>query len=401
MTGSIHKKGKVYYIVFRVFDSESGSLKQKWIPAGNSKRAAERHLTDLMGYVHNGTFRELKKATFSQFGDLWLESYAKLKTKPSPYRSYHDIIRKHLIPVMGDYVLTEITTAKLQRYVAMRLAKVKPKTVINEIVPIKELFKHAVRWGYLRVNPAEYLERPRTHRKEIDILTLDEVAKFLLIDHYYQIAFMTSVLTGLRAGELWGLQWTDFNWELSQVFVRRALWKGNFQTPKSKYSIRKIDLLPQLANELRHWKTICPKNEHNLVFPSPEGKMSIDENVMKRYFNPALKKAEVRRVSFHSLRHTNASIRIEAGQNIKYIQFQLGHASIQTTLDRYGDLIRDVNTEQVRRLAHVLGYVENSDSFSDTKNKSVRRMLEDFGKNESEGLVNPLPHKVLEAVVNA
>lgn len=61
----------------------------------------------------------------------------------------------------------------------MRLAKVKPETVINEIVPIKEMFKHAVRWGYLKVNPAEYLERPRTQGKEIEILTLNEVAKFL------------------------------------------------------------------------------------------------------------------------------------------------------------------------------------------------------------------------------
>ena len=401
MTGSIHKKGQVYYIVFRVFDSKSGKLRQKWIPAGNSKRTAERHLTELMGDVQNGTFRELKKATYAQFASLWLESYAKLKTKPSTFRSYNDIVHKHLIPVMGDYLLTEITTAMLQRYVALRLAKVKPKTVINEIVPIKEMFQHAVRWGYLRFNPAEYLERPRTQRKEIEVLTLEDVAKFLQIDHYYRIAFLTGALTGLRAGELWGLQWNDFNWKLEQIFVKRALWKGNFQTPKSKYSIRKINLLPQLASELRHWKTTSPKNDFNLVFPSPEGKMSIHENVIKRYFNPALKKAEVKRVSFHSLRHTNASIRIEAGQNIKYIQLQLGHASIQTTLDRYGHLIREVNTEQVRRLENVLGYAEHSDNFSDSENKSVRRMLEDSDKMESEGLVNPLPVKHLEAVVNA
>jgi hypothetical protein len=94
-------------------------------------------------------------------------------------------------------------------------------------------------------------------------------------------------------------------------------------------------------------------------------------------------------------------LRIEAGQNIKYVQLQLGHASIQTTLDRYGHLIREVNTEQVRRLENMLGCVENPDSFSESKNKSVRRMLEDFGKNDSEGFLQPLPHKALEAVVHA
>jgi integrase len=352
-----------------------------------------------MGDVHNGTFRELKKAIFSQFANLWLESHAKLKTKPSTFRSYHDIIRNHLIPVMGEYLLTKITTAKLQRYVALRLAKVKPKTVINEIVPIKELFKHAVRWGYLRVNPTEYLERPRTHRKEIDILTLNELREFLKIEHYYRIAFLTGILTGVRAGKIWGLQWPDVNLDLGQIFVKRSLWKGQFQTPKSKCSVRKIDLPYPLVDEMKYWQTVCPKNDHGLVFPSPEGKMSIHENVVKRYLNPALKNAGLRRVSFHSLRHTNASLRIEAGQNIKYIQLQMGHTSIQTTLDRYGHLIREVNTEQVRRLEHPLGFGEH-DSSSDTKGKSVRRMLEDSGKIETFDFVKPSPVKPLEAAIN-
>jgi len=401
MTGSIHKKGKVYYVVFRVIDSETGGQKQKWIPAGDSKRAAERQLNDLMGDVHKGIYRELQKATFSQFAELWLDSYAKMKTKPSTLRGYKDIINNHLIPVMGDYQLTEITTDKLQRYVAMRLKKVKPKTVINEIVPLKEMFKHAVRWGYLKINPAEYVERPKSHRKEIDILTLNELREFLQVDTYYRVAFLTDIMTGLRSGELWGLQWNDINWTLRQIFVSRGLWKGQFQTPKTKHSVRKIDLTYPLVDELKYWQTVCPKNEYNLVFPSPQGKMSIHDNVVKRYFNPALKSARLRRVSFHSMRHTNASLRIEAGQNIKYIQNQLGHASIQTTLDRYGHLIREVNTEQVRRFENVLGYTEHSDSVSDSKNNSVRRMLEDFGKNESEGISNPLPVKHLEAVVNA
>jgi len=304
MTGSIQKKGKTYYIVFRLLDSGTGKRNQKWIPAGNSKKEADKKLTEMVGEVHNGTYREIKKIIFADFARLWLSSYAEMKLKPSTLRSYRDIINNHLIPVMGDYQLTEITTDKLQRYVAMRLRKVKPKTVINEIVPLKEMFRHAVKWGYLKANPAGDVERPSFDKKEIEILMLDEVRKFLNTESYYRIAFLTAVLTGLRAGELWGLQWNDINWKLGQVYVRRALWKSQFQTPKSKKSVRKIDLLPQLVDELKHWKTICPANDHNLMFPSPEGSMSIHENVVKRYFNPALKHAGVRRVSFHSLRHS-------------------------------------------------------------------------------------------------
>jgi hypothetical protein len=101
------------------------------------------------------------------------------------------------------------------------------------------------------------------------------------------------------------------------------------------------------------------------------------------------------------LRHTNVALRIEQGQNIKYIQQQLGHASIQTTLDRYGHLIKEVNTEQAKKLDNILGFVENTDSFSDSENKSVRRMLEDLGKSESVGSIIPLPVKPLHGVINA
>jgi hypothetical protein len=109
----------------------------------------------------------------------------------------------------------------------------------------------------------------------------------------------------------------------------------------------------------------------------------------------------LRHVSFHSLRHTNVALRIEQGQNIKYIQQQLGHASIQTTLDRYGHLIKEVNTEQAKKLDNILGFVENTDSFSDSENKSVRRMLEDLGKSESVGSIIPLPNKPLQEAINA
>lgn len=128
-----------------------------------------------------------------------------------------------------------------------------------------------------------------------------------------------------------------------KVDSERSLWKGQFQTPKSKASIRKIDIPDTLIYELRRWKLACPANDHDLVFPSAEGKASCHDNVVKRHFNPALKKAGLDHVSFHSLRHTNASMRIQAGQNIKYIQAHLGHASIMITLDTYGHLFEDSN----------------------------------------------------------
>ncbi len=296
-------------------------------------------------------------------------------------RSYQSIISNHLIPNFGDFLLTDFTAGMLQRYVAKRLEKVKPKTVVNELVPLKEMLKHAVRWGYLKVNPAEHIERPRIEKEEIEILTPEEIRLFLdNVTPKYKPFFLTAVLTGMRRGELLGLQWGDIDWSHSQIYVRRSLWKGQFVKPKSNRSIRRIDMSPTLVRELKKHKLACPVSELDLVFCNSKGKPLEPDNLVKRQFLPALRRAKLRRMRFHDLRHTNVALRIEQGQNIKYIQNQLGHASIQTTLDRYGHLIKEVNAEQAKKLDTVLGFGEPSGDLSG----SVRRLSKDDNKEEAQ-----------------
>ena len=113
---------------------------------------------------------------------------------------------------------------------------------------------------------------------------------------------------------------------------------------------------PYLARELRKHILASQNNELDLVFSNTEGNLIDPDTMVRRHFLPALKRAGIRKIRFHDLRHTNVALRIEQGQNIKYIQNQLGHASIQTTLDRYGHLINDVNTEQAKKLDRILGF---------------------------------------------
>jgi integrase len=381
--GSIQKKGKTYYAVIAL------NGRRKWF-RGPTKKDAQRSLTEKLNEIDNKTYREIPEISFNDFSELWLRDYAEVSVKPSTLTGYKDIIKRLLKPSIGNCNLTDITTGQLQAYVADRKKSVSGKTVCNEIVVIKEIFKHASRWGYLRINPAEYVERPKTTKPEIEILTPEEVEKFLSkADNHYRVAFLTDVLTGLRAGELWGLKWIDIDWNSKQIHVRRSLWKGQFQTPKSKYSIRKADIPDSLIQELKRWKLSCPVNEHDVVFPSPEGKLSQHDNTVKRYFNRALREAGLRQVSFHSLRHSNASIRIASGQNIKYIQSQLGHASINITLDIYGHLFNDANFNR-----HQVELLE-------TSFRSVRNPLEKQAKDESDSLVITAPINHLQVVANA
>jgi len=340
MQGCIQKRGKKYYVVLAI----NGS--RKWFKGGSTKRAAQRVLNDKIGEINAGTYREMPKTTFKTFSNHWLKTYASVNVKPSTYSRYEDIVERLLVPAFWFYQMSDISTGQLQLFISERLKKVSARTVIQEIVVIKLMFKHAMKWGYIKFNAAENLDRPKVEKAEIELLTPEEIEKFLgATTGHYRVAFLTAVLTGMRAGELWGLPWSDVDFTAKQICIKRSLWHGSFQTPKSKKSVRKIDIPDSLLSELKKWKLACPISEDNLdlVFPDRNGNPTPHDNAIRRHFIPALKIAKLPRVSFHSLRHTNASIRIQAGQNIKYIQSQLGHSSINITMDTYGHLFNDAN----------------------------------------------------------
>lgn len=389
MTGSIQKKGKKYYAVIAL------NGKRKWFKGGK-KKDAERVLTERLAEVNLGTYREIPKTTFKEFAAHWIKTHAENNLKPSTIAGYNHILKKRLVPEFGDLMMTDISAARIQNYIGKRKSSyierskkkeknkktkrrsnksmatvveipkppkiVSSKAVSNEVIVIKEMFKHAYWWGYIRHNPAEFVSRPKVVKKEIEILELDEYSK--LIENsgdLYRTAFLTTILTGLRAGELWALQWGDMDWNSKRLYVRRSVWNNTFQAPKTDNSIRKIDLPDNLIFELKKWKLACPLNGYDLMFPSREGNITNHDNAIKRHFEPALRRAGLRHVSFHSLRHTNASLRIHAGQNIKYLSTQLGHSSIKVTLDIYGHLFNDedFNRQQVDLLQKTFHAVRN------------------------------------------
>jgi len=371
LRGSIQKKGNNYYAVIPL----NGT--RKWFKGGKRKKDAERVLNEKIAELSAGTYREIPKTLFKELAEYWIKNYAENNVKQSTLAGYNHIIKKRLIPEFGNYLVSDVSPALLQAYVTKRKnstdarkegdekrpAKLLScKTISNEIVIIKEMFKHAFQWGYVKVNPAEYLKRPRVTKSEIEILEPNEFQKLLdNSDDLYRIAFLTAILTGVRAGELWGLQWADIDWNSKQLFIRRSVWNNNFQKPKSENAIRKIDLPDNLIFELKKWKLACPINKHDLAFPSRDGDITCHDNVIKRHYGPALRKAGLRHVSFHSLRHTNASLRIRAEQNIKYMSMQMGHSSIKITMDTYGHLFndKDYNRRQVNLLQATFQSVRN------------------------------------------
>ena len=345
--GSVVKRSGSWYAVYRVGN------KQKWEKAGTSRSAAEKLLIRRINDANLGLNLEQPKIRLRDFVQKWIEDYARINVKQSTYIGYLTIIDIHLLPSLGDRWLHSITAGDIQHLISERITKagLKPKTVVNVLLLLKEILRSAVAWGYLRASPAEHVRLPRVERKEMDFLTAEEVRLLLsAVDPDDYCLILTAVFTGMRRGELLALQWSDIDWNSSEILVRRAYVKGAVVSPKSSHSRRRIVMSPYLRSALEQHRLLNRRRDSELVFCNREGGYIDPENFIKRVFQPALERAGLRRIRFHDLRHTYASLLIAQGENIKFIQQQLGHGSAKTTLDRYGHLMPNRENDAARRL---------------------------------------------------
>jgi len=344
--GCVMKRGDNYCIKYRV------AGRQKWQTVGTNKKEAERLLNEIVHSMDTGEYREITEITLAEFAEKWLKDYVSTYVRERTYQSYEYVTRLHLVPHFGSYKLTNITPGIIEAYVsAVVKTNLKPATIQHHVVTLKTMFKRAVIWGHLKSNPAEYVRGPRIERKEMDFLTPDEIRLFLTepSPKYYPL-FLTAVMTGMRQGELLGLKWTDINWATNQIRVQRAVYKGRFVETKSRTSNRTVAMSPKLASVLKRHKLESPPNNYDLLFANEEGNPIDPCNLVKREFYPALRRAGLRQVRFHDLRHAYASMLLSQGENIKFIQHQMGHSSIQITLDRYGHLLPDTFSQAAERL---------------------------------------------------
>jgi len=323
--------------------------RQKWSTVSRSKKEAEKKLAFVMAEIHQGIYKELKTDCFRNFSENWLSTVVEPNVKPRTFRSYRDILKLHLNPVFGDHYLQQINQEGIQKFLAQCIKenKLAPRTANYFIMLLKMILRYAMRIGYLRINPAEYIKKLKEEKMEPEFLRPDEFQKLLKHSYEpYKTLFAVAIATGVRQGELLALRWGDIDWHNNTIHVKRTLyWKENrsmekepwiFGPPKTPKSVRVIDMTPKLREILQIHRIKTYVNPHDLIFCTRNGAPMDAKSMVSQTFNPALDRADLRRVPFHALRHTNVSVRIANNEHIKYIQLQLGHASIQMTMDLYG-----------------------------------------------------------------
>lgn len=353
-----------------------------------SKRDADKRLAELIVLLEKGHTINPEKITVGEFLDKWLNDYGKSNLSERTLYDYTYIVNTHIKLELGHIVLQKLQPIHLRDFYSKLLRegrKDNKKTVgrglsaayVRKIhVVIHEALKHAVKWELTHRNAADAVDPPKAEREEAVPLTEQDVARLaeVLRNTYLYVPACIAVSTGLRLGEVLGLKWSDVDLKKGVITVREAqklrregYGKGSIRysidygKPKGKKGSGVIDIPATLAALLKRHRRqqkaerlSCGKlyQDNDLVCCCPDGS-PINNSTFSSRFSSIAKKAGLM-ATFHTLRHTHASLLLAAGVNLKVVQERLRHANISTTGDIYAHLYPDAQKEAASKIDDVL-----------------------------------------------
>ena len=306
--------------------------------------------------------------TVTAYAERWLRLIAST-IKPRTLASYASTLRLHLLPAFGAWRVQQLSKGGIKGMLADKLALGLSRNTVRIIhATLRAMLRAAVDDGVMLINPAEKLGRqlhlvtPKAVRQEeIKAMTREQRQRFLITaareaPRYYPL-FFTLAGTGLRLGEALALQWEDFDGLAREIRVMRSLSRGELGTPKAGHG-RTVDLSQVLAETLGQLEQSCIREALLLGWPTrppwvfcSRAGTPMDESKVRRAMRHVLQQAMLPlHFSPHCLRHTYASLMLQQGESLTYVQRQLGHASINLTADTYGKWLPLGNKAAVDRL---------------------------------------------------
>src|SRR3954454_17219165 len=303
-----------------------------------TKRTAQAWLRDVLDQADRGVLPGMVRTgrTFAEAAEEYLRYLADdRQRKPSTVRDARSVIRTHLLPLFGDRRLEDITEDEVERW-AGRLGAERPlsnATKRKVIVIFHGVMARACRVYGLPANPVASAEKPRLAAPgAIDVFSPEEVHALVRAATSEQDAaiFLTAAFTGLRQGELVALRWRDVDFAGSYIRVTASYTNGELSTPKSG-KVRSVAMAPEVGEALaRLGQRDASADQDDLVFVGLAGSY-VDASALLRRYRAALRRAELRPLRFHDLRHTFGT-RVIAYADIRRVQEWMGHADVQTTM---------------------------------------------------------------------
>src|SRR5579863_2596551 len=260
--------------------------------------------------------------------------------------TYEGYLKKWILPRWRVCRLTDIKATDVEKWLkslcfpktGVPLARGSRAKIRNIM---SALFAHAIRWEWTEKNPITSVRQSAKRSRTPDVLTPEEINALLSkLPEPLRTAAELDAFTGLRRGELIGLQWQDVDFDKLVIHVRRSVVMMVEGTPKTEASAKDVPLDSALAESLKRFRdTSSYKQPTNWVFASPtmKGKQPLwPETLWRRYGRPAVKAAKIqKRVGFHTFRHTYTTLLTQNNEEVKVVQELLRHANSRITLDLY------------------------------------------------------------------
>jgi integrase len=353
-TGSIIEKNGHYYAQWRangrLIKRKLGPVRVAGTREGMTKTMAEAKLRSLISELVPPP-PVVERLTVDEVGARLIAHLTTMRRKDSTTESYESYLRVHIAPYFESRPVAKVTKEDVEGFVAACInGGQSVKSTVNYLGLLHGIFDFAIRRGWASANPVKLVEKPRNRDEDADIRFLDQTELDALLaavprddlGEVERVMYMTAAMTGMRQGALLALRWLDVDWVARRIRVRLNFVRGRTGTPKSKRSSRSVPLADILGGvlDLLHRRSAFDDDE-DLVLAHPHTGKPIDRSRLLKRYKQALKRAGVRDVRFHDLRHTFGTHMAAHGVPMRTLQEWMGH--------------RDFNDSDLRRLRAQFG----------------------------------------------
>lgn len=343
---SAYKREKTWYVRFRFKGARYGTRSPE-----NSRAGAIAYELVMRQRLARGESPYPQKAkivtvpTFAEFSIKWHDTYVMNNNSPSERYSKMKALNGRLTPYFGKIRLDKISSQMIEEFKAVCLTRnLKPKTINNYLTIMRTCLRTAREWDIVETIPTfKLLKVPPP---PFDFLTEPEEQRLLAStkEEPWHTMILLALKTGLRAGELLALQWSDINLQTRTLTVRHSVFRGTLGPPKSNRN-RYIPLSDSAYFALQRQS----KPNGFVLRVEKEGLAPIAYNTALKALNRSVESAELRKIGWHTLRHTFASHLAIQGVSLHKIQILLGHSDIRTTM-RYAHLSQSSLQEAIQVL---------------------------------------------------
>jgi integrase len=362
--GSIHERPDgMWRATISVGYGANGKRKRRDF-YGKTKREVQDELTKLQNQKMHGTLVAPSRLTVSTFLEQWVEDVARVTVRATTYSNYKGVIKNHVSKHVGGIVLQRLEPNHVQAmYSAMEKdgASAETRRLVHAV--LRRSLKQALKWGLVIRNVCDAVDPPRVSKRDIHALSPEQVCKLLAAaaGNRLEAIYPTAVGTGMRLGELFGLQWSDVDLGSRKISVRHTLTELNgnltLSEPKSAKGKRMVELPQRVVNALHeHRKRSLAEGFGSVpwVFCNQHGGPLRRSHFHAQLFKPLLRRAGLPDIRFHDLRHTSATLLLLQGVHPKVVQERLGHAQISLTLDTYSHVLPSMQKDAASRLDAML-----------------------------------------------